>query len=200
MPASTQSDFAQIAGADHEFYRTANNVIMKLIIPWLKIFVDSDTRYEKFLCPTLPDPSTISAYQPKCPYVPPGGGSPSPSSSAPSSASPTPSASASASPSASPTWACHATYQTQNSWPGGFQGLVTVTAGSSAINGWAVKWSLSSGQAITQLWSGTLSTSGSAVTVTNASYNGALAAGTSTTFGFLASGTPSTPTLTCTSP
>jgi len=190
-PASTQSDFAQIAGADHEFYRTANNVIMKLIIPWLKIFVDSDTRYTRFLCPTLPDPSTISEYQPKCPYTPPGGGG-SPSAS--------PSSSASSSPSTPPPGACRAAYQTQNSWSGGFQGQVTVTAGNSPINGWTVRWSLSGGQAITQLWSGTLSTSGSAVTVANASYNGALAAGTSTTFGFLANGTPSTPILTCTSP
>lgn len=78
MPASTQSAFAQIAGADHVYYTHPNNVEMKLIIPWLKVFVDSDTRYEQFLCPTLPDPSTISIYQPKCPYVPPGGGSPSP--------------------------------------------------------------------------------------------------------------------------
>ncbi len=83
MPGSTQSDFAQIAGADHEFYKTANNVMMKLVIPWLKVFVDSDTRYTQFLCPRLPDPSTISAYQPKCPYVPVGGPTPtsSPSSS-----------------------------------------------------------------------------------------------------------------------
>jgi dienelactone hydrolase len=77
LPASTQSDFAQIAGADHVYYTHANNVEMKLIIPWLKVFVDSDTRYTQFLCPALPDPSSISAYQPKCPYVP-GGSTPPP--------------------------------------------------------------------------------------------------------------------------
>nr|WP_194891745.1 ricin-type beta-trefoil lectin domain protein [Catenulispora pinisilvae] len=77
LPASTQSDFAQIAGADHVYYTHPNNVEMKLIIPWLKVFVDSDTRYTQFLCPTLPDPSSISAYQPKCPYVP-GGSTPPP--------------------------------------------------------------------------------------------------------------------------
>src|SRR6185437_8814807 len=58
MPGSTQSDFAQIAGASHTYYTQANNVEMKLIIPWLKVFLDSDTRYEQFLCPSLPDPST----------------------------------------------------------------------------------------------------------------------------------------------
>ncbi|MFC7759992.1 cellulose binding domain-containing protein [Catellatospora bangladeshensis] len=74
-----------------------------------------------------------------------------------------------------------------------------VTAGSSAITGWTVQWTLSSGQTITQVWSGTLSTSGSAVAIRNVSYNGSLAANASTTFGFLAGGTPSAPTLTCTS-
>jgi dienelactone hydrolase len=77
LPAATPSDFAQIAGADHVYYTHPNNVEMKLLIPWLKTFVDNDTRYTQFLCPTLPDPGTISAYRPKCPYVP---GGPPPSS------------------------------------------------------------------------------------------------------------------------
>ncbi|MCP2322053.1 cellulase/cellobiase CelA1 [Hamadaea flava] len=77
---------------------------------------------------------------------------------------------------------------------------MTVTAGASAINGWTAGWTPASGQTITQLWSGTLTVSGSAVTVKNVSYNGSLAAGTSTTFGFLANGSPSAPTLTCSSP
>ncbi|GAA3439564.1 dienelactone hydrolase family protein [Kutzneria kofuensis] len=69
MPSATKSAFAQISGADHLFYTHPNNVQMKLIIPWLKIFVDSDNRYEQFLCPKLPDPSKISIYQPKCPNI-----------------------------------------------------------------------------------------------------------------------------------
>ncbi|WP_233226227.1 RICIN domain-containing protein [Amycolatopsis sp. CA-126428] len=70
MPASTQSAFAQIAGADHVYYTHPNNVEMKLLIPWLKTFLDSDTRYPAFLCPAPPDPRGISVYTPKCPYVP----------------------------------------------------------------------------------------------------------------------------------
>lgn len=99
-----------------------------------------------------------------------------------------------------PAGECTATYRTVNSWPGGFQGEVTVTAGSSAINGWTVTWNLASGQTITQLWNGTQSTSGSTVTVHNVSYNGVVAAHASTTFGFLGSGTASTPSPTCTGP
>lgn len=86
-----------------------------------------------------------------------------------------------------------------NSWPGGFQGEVTVQAGASGVNGWSVSWSLAGGQAISQVWNGDLA-SQSPVTVTNVSYNGSLNANAQTTFGFLASGSPSTPTLTCTSP
>ena len=198
MPATTQSAFAQIAGADHVYYTHPNNVEMKLVIPWLKIFVDGDSRYTQFLCPRLPDPSTISAYQSKCPYIPPGGAALRRRASSPRPVSSVRRPADLVQP--PPPSGCSAVYQTQNSWPGGFQGLVTVTAGSSAINGWTVTWTLSSGQTITQVWSGTLTTSGSAVTVQNASYNGSLAAGGSTTFGFLANGSPSTPTLTCTSP
>ena len=77
---------------------------------------------------------------------------------------------------------------------------MTVGAGNTAINGWTVTWTLASGQTISQLWNGAVTTTGSAVTVKNLSYNGALEADTSTNFGFQASGTPSTPTVTCTSP
>ena len=73
-----------------------------------------------------------------------------------------------------------------------------MTAGSSAVNGWRVSWTTASGQSITQIWSGTLTTSGSTATVSNVSYNGNLAASASTTFGFLANGNASTPSLTCT--
>jgi arabinoxylan arabinofuranohydrolase len=117
--------------------------------------------------------------------------SPTPTTPAPTTPSPTTPA---------PSAPCTATYSTTSSWTGGFQGEVTVKAGSSAISGWTVRWTLSGGQAINQVWSGTLSTNGSAVTVGNAPYNGALGANASTTFGFIAGGTPSAPSLTCTSP
>ncbi|XVQ90003.1 cellulose binding domain-containing protein [Microbispora siamensis] len=205
LPATTPSAWVEITGVDHLFATRANTTEMRVLIPWLKIWVDNDTRYTQFLCP-LADSSNISMYRNKCPYVPPGESSPSPSaspSSSPSrfpSPSPSPSQSPSTSPSPPPPGACVAEYRTVNSWPGGYQGEVTVTAGGSAVNGWTVRWTLGSGQTITQLWNGTLSTSGSAVTVKNASFNGSLPAGGSATFGFLATGTPSTPSLTCTSP
>jgi len=124
------------------------------------------------------------------------------------SASPTPSISPtpSLSPTPAPTTApppagARATYAVTGSWPGGFQGEVTVTAGAAAIRGWTVTWTFPSGQVINQLWSGSHTQSGANVRVTNVSYNGALPAGGSTTFGFLASvsGTNNPPTnLVCT--
>jgi endoglucanase len=96
---------------------------------------------------------------------------------------------------------CSATFQTISTWQGGFQGQVTVKAGAAGTSSWTVKWTLPSGQTITQLWSGTLTTSGSAVTVKSLSYNGTLAPNATAIFGFLANGSPTpTPALTCTTP
>lgn len=134
---------------------------------------------------------------------------PSPSVSTSASASPSPSASASSSPSPSAstsqsTGACTATYKIVSSWTGNFQGEVTVKNNSTtaALNGWTTKWTYANGQAITQIWSGVLTASGSNITVKPMPYNTTIPAGASTTFGFLAtqSGTNPIPTVTCTSP
>jgi cellulase/cellobiase CelA1 len=87
-----------------------------------------------------------------------------------------------------------------NQWPGGFQATITVTNGASARSSWRVGWTFPSGQVITQLWNASYTQSGSSVTASNVSYNGALAAGGTTSFGFTASWTSSNtnPTaLTC---
>lgn len=99
-----------------------------------------------------------------------------------------------------PTAGCTATYTVTSQWTGGFQGEVRVTAGTSPIGGWTVTWTLANGQSVTQAWNATVTSQGSTVTARNVAYNGALGAGASTTFGFLgsSSGTPGTPTVTCT--
>jgi mannan endo-1,4-beta-mannosidase len=95
---------------------------------------------------------------------------------------------------------CTAVYSIVGSWPGGFQGEVRVAAGSAAIKGWTVNWTFANGQTVTQAWNATVTSSGSAVTASNVSYNGSLAAGASTTFGFLGSwnGTNAAPAVSCT--
>jgi poly(hydroxyalkanoate) depolymerase family esterase len=81
---------------------------------------------------------------------------------------------------------CTAVYSTTDSWAEGFVGNVRVTAGSASITHWTVKLALPSGTAITGVWNGTLA----GTQVTNASYNGALAAGAGTDFGFQGTGSP----------
>ena len=124
---------------------------------------------------------------------------PPPSSAPPSSAPPTTGPS---SPPPNGGSGCSATYSLVNSWQGGFQANVTVANnGSSTLNGWTVHLTLPSGQTITQLWNGVNTGTSGAVTVKNASYNGTLAGGASTTFGYTGSGTSGTPTnVSCTSP
>ncbi len=80
---------------------------------------------------------------------------------------------------------CSATYQLVNSWAGGFQAQVAVTNdGNSSASGWTVSWTFPGDQRINQLWNGSYAQSGESVTVNSQSYNGAIAAGGSTTFGF----------------
>ncbi|MFC7382709.1 cellulose binding domain-containing protein [Sphaerisporangium rhizosphaerae] len=116
----------------------------------------------------------------------------------------TPTPTAPTTPSPPPPGGCAATYRVTNSWQGGFGAEVTVrNNGTTSLSGWTVRWTFANGQTVTQLWNGTVSQSGGAVTVRNASYNGDLGAGASTTFGFNGSwtGANSVPSaLTCTSP
>ncbi|WP_322973200.1 glycoside hydrolase family 6 protein [Peterkaempfera griseoplana] len=80
--------------------------------------------------------------------------------------------------------ACTVTYK-PNSWSNGFTADVTVkNSGSAAISSWTLKWTFPGDQKITSAWNAQVSQSGSAVTAANASYNGTLAAGASTSFGF----------------
>ncbi|ACZ29543.1 glycoside hydrolase family 5 [Xylanimonas cellulosilytica DSM 15894] len=80
-----------------------------------------------------------------------------------------------------PTGACTAVPRVSNTWQGGYQAEVVVTA-AAAIGGWTV----SLGVTPTQIWGAALT----GQTASNESWNGSVGAGTSTTFGFLGSGTP----------
>ena len=82
------------------------------------------------------------------------------------------------------TGACQVTY-TPNQWQGGFTANVTIAnTGSSAINGWTLTFTFPGDQQITDAWNGVESQSGENVTITNESYNAAIAAGSSTSLGF----------------
>jgi hypothetical protein len=88
---------------------------------------------------------------------------------------------------------CRIDYAITNQWPGGFGANVTVTNLGDPINGWTLVWSFSAGQTVTQLWNGTVTQSGSQVTVKDAGYNAALATNGTASFGFNGSWTSSNP-------
>ncbi|GIE28662.1 beta-xylanase [Actinoplanes italicus] len=122
----------------------------------------------------------------------------------PSSPPVSPSASASVSPSVSvspstPTdpSGCSASVSL-NSWTGGFVATVRVTAGSSAINGWRITAGLPAGAAVTNHWNAERSGTSGTVQFANVGYNGRIAAGQFTEFGFQSSGAGAGTTLTCT--
>ena len=112
--------------------------------------------------------------------------SPRPSSPAPSVSSPPPGGG---------TAACQVT-NALNPWNTGLTDNITITnTGTTPINGWSLRFNLASGQTITSGWNATFSPSSGQVTATNASYNGSIPPGGSTTIGFQAnhSGNTSAP-------
>ncbi|GAB3660758.1 non-reducing end alpha-L-arabinofuranosidase family hydrolase [Glycomyces tarimensis] len=84
---------------------------------------------------------------------------------------------------------CTAEIEVVGDWGSGWQGRVTVTAGSAAISGWELDWSWPGSQRISSAWNGDWSQSGSTVTASDVGWNGAIAAGQSDqSFGFIAGG------------
>ncbi|MFR0356624.1 lytic polysaccharide monooxygenase auxiliary activity family 9 protein [Streptomyces sediminimaris] len=84
---------------------------------------------------------------------------------------------------------CTATRETTGSWSGGYQSRVTVTnTGDVPMLGWMVGWSLPDGQRVDSLWNGDATYTGQDVMVHNADWNGSLAPGESTTFGYVVKG------------
>jgi cellulose 1,4-beta-cellobiosidase len=81
---------------------------------------------------------------------------------------------------------CQVSYTVTNQWTGGFGASITVqNTGTAAWTSWSLTFAFpASGQSVTQGWNGTFTQSGQNVTVTNASYNGNVAANGSINPGF----------------
>ena len=79
-------------------------------------------------------------------------------------------------PPATATCAVH--FAISNSWPGGFGATITVTnRAATAVNGWTLTFTWpAAGEGVQSGWNGTWSQTGSAVTVTNVSWNATIAA------------------------
>jgi dienelactone hydrolase len=68
MTNAREKAYLELNGAGHFAPNSTNSTISLYSIAWLKRFVDDDTRYDQFLCPPPPAPSsTIQEYRHTCP-------------------------------------------------------------------------------------------------------------------------------------
>jgi O-glycosyl hydrolase len=80
---------------------------------------------------------------------------------------------------------CHIAYTTNSQWPGGFTAQVVIgNTGPATISSWTLSFTFPGDQKITSAFNGGFAQTGENATLTNASYNGSLAPGGSTTAGF----------------
>jgi hypothetical protein len=85
-----------------------------------------------------------------------------------------------------------ATFTKTSDWGSGFQGQYTIkNTGSATLNGWRVEFDLPAGTSVGTYWDALMTQSGSHYTFTNREYNGSVAPGASTGFGFIGSGSGS---------
>jgi enterochelin esterase-like enzyme len=97
----------------------------------------------------------------------------------------TPTVTATPTPTASQnTTGCSISYS-QNDWGSGATiSIIIKNNGAAAINGWTLAWNFAGNQKITNIWGGTYTQNGTAVTVKSASYNSTIPANGSVNFGF----------------
>ncbi|MGA5064909.1 endo-1,4-beta-xylanase [Streptomyces exfoliatus] len=93
-----------------------------------------------------------------------------------------------------PAGVCSVTYTVTSQWAGGFTAQVTVrNTGTTALNGWTVRWAQPAGQRVAQAWNAAVTQTGEEVTATHLSYNATVPPGGSTAFGFNGTWTGSNP-------
>jgi cellulase/cellobiase CelA1 len=106
------------------------------------------------------------------------------------------------SPTPTPTGgSCTLSFSVVNSWSGGYQLQLTVTnTGNVPLTGWSTGFTFAdTAEAVSNYWNATVSQAGRQVTAVNASYNGSVSPGNSTTFGMVVNGSSSAlSALTCT--
>jgi len=82
-----------------------------------------------------------------------------------------------------------ASVRTVSDWGSGWQDEVTVSnTGAAAMTSWKVEFDLPAGAAIGSFWDAEMTLSGQHVTFANQGWNGSVAVGAKTTFGFVGSG------------
>jgi endoglucanase len=88
-----------------------------------------------------------------------------------------------------PAVSCAVTYHVDNTWQGGFVASVTLkNTGTTPLKTWALGWSVPSGTQITSGWNATVTQTGQQATAKAPTWAPDLAAGTSVSIGFQATG------------
>jgi hypothetical protein len=120
--------------------------------------------------------------------------------SAPTSAPATTAPATATSPATGVNAGCTASFTVSVSWAGGFVGEVSVknTSATRRSQNWQVSWSWPGAQDVASMWNATSGGSGRSETATAVNYNRELAPGSTTSFGFVGTGTAAVPTLSCT--
>jgi dienelactone hydrolase len=68
IPTTQRKMYLELAGASHSATNRANTTQAQYEVAWLKRFIDNDTRYTQFVCPTPSTSSTISSINNTCPF------------------------------------------------------------------------------------------------------------------------------------
>jgi dienelactone hydrolase len=188
----------EIEGAGHGFPAGGSMEMFRAMLPWLKVFVDNDSRYAQFLCPDLLDKTGVNKYQASCPLTSsdpapnPPTTDPAPSAPEPKDSpatAPEPSDPPATDPGPSREGSCQVDYKVTAKWQGGFLADVTLTNSGAAVDGWTLKFDFPSpGQRLVQGWNGRFMSSDAHLTVSNASWNGSLAANGTAKVGFVGTG------------
>ncbi|WP_405640260.1 cellulase family glycosylhydrolase [Streptomyces sp. NBC_00019] len=85
-----------------------------------------------------------------------------------------------------PAGTCSVGYRVVGEWQGGFQGEITIrNTGTAVVNGWTLGFSFANGQTVSNMWGGTPTQTGAAVSVSPASYTSTIPAAGSVTVGFI---------------
>ncbi|GAB2575293.1 rhamnogalacturonan lyase [Paractinoplanes abujensis] len=88
---------------------------------------------------------------------------------------------------------CQVRYSVASNWPGGFGAGVEVVNLGDPVNGWTLTFAFPGGQAISQLWNGSVTQNGAQVSVRDAGWNASIATNGSVSFGFNATGDATPP-------
>jgi pectate lyase len=79
---------------------------------------------------------------------------------------------------------CRVSYAVGSQWQGGFTANVTLTNIGDPLTSWAVTWSFTAGQTVSQGWNAAFTQSGTSVRAANVSWNANLATNGTASFGF----------------